>query len=90
MPEDTACQVFAMTALGGVRAAQQRDDEAEEIFRTAIELARKSNYRLFEQHPLEWLVDFLRDRGREDDAAIYEARLAELTPATDSRTERIA
>jgi class 3 adenylate cyclase/tetratricopeptide (TPR) repeat protein len=90
VPEDTACLVFAKTALGGVRAAQGRDGEAEEIFRTAIELARKSNYKLYEQHPLEWFVDFLHRRGREDDAAIYEARLAELAPATDSRTERIA
>jgi tetratricopeptide (TPR) repeat protein len=90
VPEDTACQVFALTALAGVRAAQERDDEAEEAFRTAIELARKSNYKLYEQHPLEWLVDFLHRRGRDDDAAIYEARLAELAPETDSRTERIA
>ncbi len=90
VPEDTACLVFANTALAGVRAAQGRDDEAEEIYRNAIELARKSNYRLYEQHPLEWLVDFLHSRGREDDAAIYEARLAELAPETDSRTERIA
>ncbi|HJS49213.1 MAG TPA: AAA family ATPase [Gaiellaceae bacterium] len=90
VPEDTSCQIFAMTALASVRAAQERDGEAEDIFRNAIDIARKSNYRLYEQHPLERLVDFLRDRGREDDAVLYEARLAELAPATDSRTERIA
>jgi class 3 adenylate cyclase/tetratricopeptide (TPR) repeat protein len=90
VPEDTSCQIFAMTALASVRAAQQRDDEAEDIFRTTIDLARKSNYKLYEQHPLERLVDFLHSRGRGDEAATYEARLAELSPAADSRTERIA
>ena len=31
--EDTMCQIFATTALASVRAAQERDDEAEELFR---------------------------------------------------------
>ncbi|HUF02033.1 MAG TPA: adenylate/guanylate cyclase domain-containing protein [Gaiellaceae bacterium] len=83
VPEDTSCKIFAMTAIASVRAAQQRDDEAEEILREMVALARKSNYRLYEQHPLERLIEFLRERGRADDASRYEARLAELsTPAT--------
>jgi class 3 adenylate cyclase/tetratricopeptide (TPR) repeat protein len=90
VPEDTSCHIFAVTALASIRAAQGRDDEAEELFLSAISLARKSNYRLFERHPLEHLTSFLRDRGRDDAIAPYEARLAELSPTTDSRTERIA
>ena len=90
VPEDTSCQIFAVTALGSIRAAQARDDEAEELFLSAISLARESNYKLFELHPLEHLASFLRDRAREDEAAVYEARIAELSPVTDSRTERIA
>ncbi len=89
VPEDTACHIFAMTAIASVRAAQGRDQEAEEIYRTAIDLARKSNYKLFEQHPLEWLIAFLQDRGRDEDASLYEARLAELSPPPES-TARIA
>jgi ATP/maltotriose-dependent transcriptional regulator MalT len=90
VPEDTSCQIFAVTALAAIRAAQGRDGEAEELFLSAISLAKESNYKLYELHPLEHLTSFLRERGREDEAAVYEARIAGLSPATDSRTERIA
>jgi tetratricopeptide (TPR) repeat protein len=90
VPEDTSCRIFATTALAAVRVAQGRDDEAEELFLSAIADAQESNLKLFELHPLERLTAFLDARGRGDDAAIYEARIAELLPATDSRTERIA
>jgi class 3 adenylate cyclase/tetratricopeptide (TPR) repeat protein len=90
VPEDTSRQVFAISALASVRAAQGRDDEAEELFKTAIELARKSNYRLYERHPLERMVEFLLDRGRDEDAAPYEARIAGLSPPTPESTARIA
>ena len=90
VPEDTSCQVFAISALASVRAAQHRDDEARDLFQSAIELARKSNFKLYERHPLERLVEFLRDRGRDEDAAPYEARLEELSPPTYEKTERIA
>ncbi len=39
-PDDTTCKVAAITALAAVRAAQGRDDEAEELFRSALDLAR--------------------------------------------------
>ena len=90
VPEDTSCQIFAMTALAIIRGAQGRDDEAEELFLSAITQANESDLRLIELHPLEHLTKFLRGRGRDDDAAIYEARLAELSPTTDVSTERIA
>jgi tetratricopeptide (TPR) repeat protein len=90
VPEDVSCHIFAITALGIIRGAQGRDDEAEELFLSAVDQAKESDLRLFELHPLEHLVKFLRDRGRDDDAAIYEARLAELAPTTDVSTERIA
>ncbi len=90
VPEDTSFQIFALTALAMIRAAQARDDEAEELFRSAIEIASGSRLRLLELHPLEHLVVFLHARGRSEDAAVYEARIAELLPAEPSRTERIA
>jgi tetratricopeptide (TPR) repeat protein len=87
-PEDTGCKIFATTALAAVRAVQGRDDEAEELFRSALELTRDGGFEAFEIEPLERLTNFLRDRGREDKAAPYEARLAELSSPT--RTARIA
>ena len=78
VPEDTSCRIFAMTAVASVRAAQGRDDEAEEILRETAALARRFDYKLYEQHPLEKLVELLRDRGRSEDARPFEARLAEL------------
>jgi tetratricopeptide (TPR) repeat protein len=90
VPEDTSCRIFATTALAAVRAAQTRDDEAQELYLAAIADAKESNYRVYELHPLEHLTAFLRARGRDEEAARYEARIAELSPATDMRTERIA
>ena len=45
---------------------------------------------MYELHPLEHLTAFLHARGRDDEAARYEARIVELSPATDMSTERIA
>jgi tetratricopeptide (TPR) repeat protein len=91
VPEDTSCRIFAATALAAIRAAQGRDDDAEQIFLSAIADARESNLKLFELHPLGNLTEFLRARGRDDDAAVYEARMAELSAEeSDSRAERIA
>jgi tetratricopeptide (TPR) repeat protein len=86
VPEDTSCRIFALTALASVRAAQHRDEEAEEIFREAADLANRAGYKVYERHPLERLIAVLQDRGR--DASAYEERLAELVPATSA--ERIA
>ena len=90
VPEDTSCHIFGITALAIVRAAQDRDVEAEELFVSAVDLANESHLELIELHPLEHLTKFLRSRGRDEDAVRYEARLAELTPPSDMSTERIA
>ena len=82
--------MFSVTALAMIRGAQGRDDEAEDLFLSAIDMAKKSDLRLNELHPLEHFVSFLRLRSRDEDAAVYEARLLELTPEPDARTERIA
>ena len=89
VPEDKSCEIFAKTALASVRVAQQRYDEAEQILREMVALAQQSNYRLYEQHPLEKLVELLGELGRGDEAAPYEARLAELAVPASS-TARIA
>jgi class 3 adenylate cyclase/tetratricopeptide (TPR) repeat protein len=87
-PQDTSCKIIAATALAAVRAVQGRDGEAEDLFHSALELTREGGFEVFEVEPLERLTSFLRDRDRADEAAPYEARLAELSPPT--RTARIA
>jgi ATP/maltotriose-dependent transcriptional regulator MalT len=88
-PDDVACRVEVTMSLAGVRAAQGRDDEAEESYRSAIALARATDYRILEIEPLEKLVAFLQARGRAGEAGAYEERLAELSPPPSS-TARIA
>jgi class 3 adenylate cyclase/tetratricopeptide (TPR) repeat protein len=88
-PEDTACLVAATTALAAVRAMQGRDEEAEELFRSALAFTREASLAVFELEPLERFVRFLHERGRREEASAYEARLAELSPSP-SRTARIA
>ncbi len=78
--EDPGAVVFTGIAVGAVRAAQGRDDEAEELFRTALALAEEGGFKVVEIEPLELLVRFLRERGRSNEAASYEERLAELSP----------
>jgi hypothetical protein len=70
----------ATGALGHVRAAQGRDTEAEDLIHEALAIAQQSPFTHLELEPLELLADFLRTRGRESEAAIYEARLVELVP----------
>ena len=64
--------------LGLVRAAQGRDDEAELLLREALDMLAETDYRNAEPEPLAALAAFLRARGREDEAAELDERLAAL------------
>jgi hypothetical protein len=64
-------------ALGIVRAAQGRDEEAETLLREALEILAGTEFRQVELAPLKHLAHFLRERGREDEAAPFEERHAE-------------
>jgi len=86
---DTSAQVAAATALAAVRSAQGRGPEAEELLDSALELAREGDFKVFELEPLERMVRLQQVPGRNGDASVYEARLAELLPAPSS-TARIA
>jgi Tfp pilus assembly protein PilF len=86
--EDPSAVVSVTTALAVVRAGQRVDGEAEELFESAIALARKSQFKTLELDPLRRIVPFLRDRGRDEEAAVYDERLSELSPTTS--TGRIA
>jgi tetratricopeptide (TPR) repeat protein len=77
-------------ALGKVRAAQGRDLEAEELLRAAVEIIEPTHFRQHESETLEALGQFLRDRGRDDEADLVEERRVELLPDAPKSAERIA
>ena len=75
-------------ALGLVRAAQGRDDEAEKLLREAV--GASDGFKLFAIEPLKELAQFLRDRGRPEEAAPFEERWAELSPVEAKSAARMA
>jgi tetratricopeptide (TPR) repeat protein len=79
---DIASRATTCAALGVVRAAQARDEEAESHLRQALELISETDLRCVQVSVIEALTRFLRSRGREEEAVAYEAELAVLLPAT--------
>jgi class 3 adenylate cyclase/tetratricopeptide (TPR) repeat protein len=77
-PEDASSQSTTRKTLALVRAAQGRDDEAEALFREAIEILERSEYTRFLSEPLKAIIQFFEERGRVEDAVAFEERLAEL------------
>jgi class 3 adenylate cyclase/tetratricopeptide (TPR) repeat protein len=77
-PQDVSSQSTTRKTLAMVRAAQGRDDEAEALFREAIEILERSEYTRFLTEPLKAIIQFLEERGRVDDVVAFEERLAEL------------
>jgi tetratricopeptide (TPR) repeat protein len=86
--QDVTSLITTTMALGIVRAAQGRDEEAEALLREAVGDARA--FKLFAIEPLKTLAQFLRERGRTEEAAPFEARWAELSPAEAKMAARIA
>ncbi|HTZ04414.1 MAG TPA: AAA family ATPase [Gaiellaceae bacterium] len=80
-PEDRVSVSTTKLALGLVRAAQHRDDEAESLMVEAVDGLEMYDLRSSQRFALRQLVDFLRDRGRDGEAAVYEERLAALLPS---------
>ena len=75
---DVSSDSTTQLALGLVRAAQGRDDEAEQLLRAAAEILKPTGFRRHRIAPLEALAEFLRSRDREDEARQVEEELAEL------------
>jgi tetratricopeptide (TPR) repeat protein len=80
-PDDTSCKIASTMALASVRAAQARDAEAEELFRSALVLSGDDSFNAYAVEPLERYAGFLRDRGRTDEVGELEDRIAELAQA---------
>jgi class 3 adenylate cyclase/tetratricopeptide (TPR) repeat protein len=84
--QDMMSRANVRMVLGLVRAAQGRDDEAELLLREAIDSLSETDYRNVEPEPLAAYAQFLRDRGRDDEAAVIEDRLeALLQPESAAR-----
>jgi tetratricopeptide (TPR) repeat protein len=81
-PEDRVSVSSTKLGLGVVRAAQNRDAEAEELMLEAVEGFDLYELRALEHWALRYLAEFLRSRGREDEAVAYEARRAALSPSS--------
>jgi ATP/maltotriose-dependent transcriptional regulator MalT len=81
-PQDSTSLATTAMALGMVRAAQGRDEEAEELMREAHATVAETDHRETQNTTLRTLAQFLRERGRDDEAD-------ELDPAPRS-TARIA
>jgi tetratricopeptide (TPR) repeat protein len=81
-PEDRFSISSTKLGLGIVRAAQKRDEEAEELMLEAVEGFALYELRALEHWALRYFAQFLRSRGREDEAIAYEARRAALSPSS--------
>jgi len=90
-PDDQLSVWTTRMALGVVRAAQGRDDEAEQLIRDAVDAFVDSGLRFAELQALDELAKFLRARERNQEAQAYEERARVLMLGTPAkRTERIA
>src|SRR5215218_9153420 len=73
-PHDVTSLATTTMSLGLVRAAQGRHEEAEELLRQAYDTLAATDHRKHQCELLQALVQFLRDRGRDDEADELEAR----------------
>jgi class 3 adenylate cyclase/tetratricopeptide (TPR) repeat protein len=89
-PLDVTSRATTAGSLAQVRAAQGRDEEAEALFREALDTIADTDFRNIEHEVLGPYARFLRERERDDEAERLEDRLAELLPAAENSSARIA
>jgi class 3 adenylate cyclase/tetratricopeptide (TPR) repeat protein len=78
---DLSSRATTTMTLGLVRAAQGRDAEAEQLLTEGFAMVERSGFRGLEAWIAARLEEFFRERGRDEEAAAYAERLAELSPA---------
>jgi tetratricopeptide (TPR) repeat protein len=82
--QDMSSQASTRTTLARLRTAQGRFDDAERLLLEAVEITDQTEYRAFGSDSLEDLVQLLRDRGRDDEAEVFERRLEDARPASSA------
>ncbi|HEY7148276.1 MAG TPA: adenylate/guanylate cyclase domain-containing protein [Gaiellaceae bacterium] len=87
---DATSKATTAAALAQVRAAQGRDEDADELFREALATIADTDFRHIEHEVLGPYAQFLRDRARDDEAVRAVDRLGELLPAAEKSSARIA
>ena len=80
-PHDLTSRSSTTTTLGRVRAAQGREEEAEQLLRESFAALANTDYRLLEVAARVALARFLRAGGRDAEAAELETGLPEPLPA---------
>jgi class 3 adenylate cyclase/tetratricopeptide (TPR) repeat protein len=78
---DEGSRASTRVALSLVRVAQGRDEEAETLSREALEILSRTDFLASRVEVLAGLARFLRARGRDDEAADFEAQLGQLVPS---------
>jgi class 3 adenylate cyclase/tetratricopeptide (TPR) repeat protein len=89
-PQDLTSRATTTASLAMVRAAQGRDDEAEALFGEAVDTVSDTDFRAIQYETLKPFAQFLRERGRDDEAEAVEERREALWPAAPKSAERIA
>jgi class 3 adenylate cyclase/ATP/maltotriose-dependent transcriptional regulator MalT len=79
-PHDQVSRATTRLALGLVRAAQGRDEEAEGLFAEAMEIVRGTGNLNTRVDMARKVAGYLRERGREAEAAAYEDEAGALMP----------
>ena len=79
-PHDETSRATTRMALGLVRAAQGRNEEAEQLLTEALAIVEQTDFNGTKIEVATALANFLRDRGREDEAVDVERRVAHLGP----------
>ncbi|HEU0303737.1 MAG TPA: adenylate/guanylate cyclase domain-containing protein [Gaiellaceae bacterium] len=74
-------RLFIVLALASVRAAQERDDEAEALLLESLAISDETDFTGLKAEILQRIVRYLEQRGENGKAAAYEERLAALLPA---------
>jgi predicted ATPase/class 3 adenylate cyclase len=93
---DLSSRATTSMTMALVRAAQGRDDEAEALLDESLTMIEPTDFRGLEAWIISRLEEFLRERGRDEEADVYARRLAELSPASGvatafaARIDRIA
>jgi ATP/maltotriose-dependent transcriptional regulator MalT len=84
-PHDETSRATTRMALALVRAAQGRDEEAEHLLTEALEIVERTDFNSVKIEVATALANFLRDRGREDEALEVERRVSHLGPLAWSK-----